>query len=338
MDLKQSLFALSSAIGPSGMERPAAEVAQQLLAPLVDETTIDAVGNVIGLRRCGKPNAKRILLDAHMDEVSLVVTGQEEGYLAFAPLGIDSRLLPASTVNVLTEPPMPGVITCLPPHVLTAEEREKPFDVDKLYIDCGLTEEQAKAVPVGTRVVYDTEPLSLAGDYVSGKSFDDRACFVILLRAMDMLKDKDIPVDVVVLGSVQEEYTMMGAKTGAFSQMPDWALATDVTFGRQPDAPRSATVALGSGPAIGVGPHLHRSISDKLRALSPDASIEILEGGTGTNASGFQIAREGIPTGLISLPQRYMHTPVEVVKLEDIESSAKLIADWVLSLGEEASA
>lgn len=338
MDLKQSLFALSRAIGPSGMERPAAETAQQLLAPLVDETSIDAVGNLIGLRRCGRPNARRVLLDAHLDEVSLVVTGQKEGYLAFAPLGIDSRLLPASTVNVLTEPPMPGVITCLPPHVLSAEEREKPFDVDKLYIDCGLTEEQAMAVPAGTRVVYDTEPIMLSGDFFSGKSLDDRACFLILLRAMELLQGQELPVDVVVLGSVQEEYTMMGARTGAFSQMPDWALAVDVTFGHQPDAPRSSTVPMGSGPAIGVGPHLHRSISDRLRALAPEASIEILEGGTGTNASGFQIAREGIPTGLISLPQRYMHTPVEVVRLDDIESSAKLIADWVLSLGEEVGA
>lgn len=194
------------------------------------------------------------------------------------------------------------------------------------------------AVPAGTRVVYDTEPMMLSGDFFSGKSLDDRACFLILLRAMELLQGQELPVDVVVLGSVQEEYTMMGARTGAFSQMPDWALAVDVTFGHQPDAPRSSTVPMGSGPAIGVGPHLHRSISDRLRALAPEASIEILEGGTGTNASGFQIAREGIPTGLISLPQRYMHTPVEVVRLDDIESSAKLIADWVLSLGEEVGA
>ena len=335
MDLKQSLFALSSAIGPSGMERPAAETAEKLLSPLVDQTSIDSAGNLVGLRRCGKENAKRVLLDAHIDEVSLVVTGQKEGYLTFSCLGIDARLLPASTVTVLAEPPMPGVITCLPPDTLTAEEREKPFGVDKLYIDCGLTEEQAKTVLPGTRVAYDTQPLALAGDTVSGKSLDNRACFLVLLRAMELLQGKALPVDVVVLGSVQEETGGLGAKTGAFSQMPDWALVVDVTFAHQPDAPRSATVPLGGGPAIGVGPHLHRSITDKLRALAPEATLEILEGGTGTNVSAFQIAREGIPTGLISLPERYMHTPVEAVRLGDLESSAKLIADWVVSLGEE---
>lgn len=338
MDLKQRLFALSSAIGPSGLERPASAVAQRLLAPLVDETAIDAVGNLTGLRRCGRANAPRILLDAHLDEVSLVVTGQKEGYLSFACLGIDSRLLPASTVNVLTEPPMPGVITCLPPHVLTAEEREQPFDVEKLFIDCGLTEEQAKAVPAGTRVVYDTEPMALAGDTVCGKSLDNRAGFLVLLRAMELLQDKPLPVDIVVLGSVQEEYSMLGAKTGAFSQMPDQAIVVDVTFGAQPDAPSSSTVPMGGGPAIGVGPQLHRRISDKLRQLAPEASIEVLESNTGTNAAAFQISREGVPTGLISLPLRYMHTPVEAVRLSDIDACGQLIADWILSLGEEVSA
>lgn len=334
MDLKQSLFTLSAAIGPSGLERPAVEAAQVLLAPLVDETQIDAVGNLTGLRRCGKPEAKRVLLDAHLDEVALVVTGQKDGYLSFACLGIDSRLLPASTVQVLTAPPMAGVITCLPPHVLTAAEKEQPFDVDKLYIDCGMTEEQAKAVPVGTRVVYDTEPIALQGDVVCGKSLDNRAGFCVLLRAMELLQHKTLPVDVVVLGSVQEEYSMLGAKTGAFSQMPDRAIVVDVTFAHQPDAPKSSTVPMGC-PAIGVGPHLHRSISGKLRQLAPEARVEVLSAGTGTNASALQISREGVPTGLISLPLRYMHTPVEVVRLGDIDACAQLIADWIISLGEE---
>lgn len=338
MDVKASLFALSRAVGPSGVETPAVEAARALLAPLVDETQIDAMGSLIGLRRCGRPDARRVLLDAHLDEVSMVVTGQTEGYLRFAGLGIDARLLPATTVQVLTELPMHGVITCLPPHVLTAAEREKPFDEEKLFIDCGLTEEQAKAILPGTRVAYDTEPLSLAGDTVSGKSLDNRAGFCVLLRAMDMLAGETLPVDVVVLGSVQEEVSGLGARTGAFSQMPNLALVVDVTFARQPDTPKAGTFPLGSGPAIGVGPELHRSISDRLRRLAPEASLEVLEGNTGTNAAETQIAREGIPTGLVSLPQRYMHTPVETVRLGDIDACARLIADWILSLGEEASA
>ena len=334
MDLQQSLFALSRAVGPSGIEGPAVQTARELLAPLVDETAVDAMGNLTGLRR-GSGTGRRILLDAHLDEVSLVVTGQKEGYLSFACLGIDARLLPALTVSVLTQPPMPGVITCLPPHVLTAEEREQPFDVEKLYIDCGLTEEQAKAVPIGTRVAYDTEPVMLRNGAVSGKSLDNRAGFAVLLRTMELLRDKPLPVDVVVLGSVQEEFSGLGARTGAFAQMPDAALVVDVTFASQPDAPKSGTFALGSGPAIGVGPELHRRISDKLRALAPEASVEVLPGSTGTNATEMQTAREGIPTGLVSLPQRYMHTPVEVVRLDDIDACTRLIADWILSLGEE---
>ena len=150
MDVKASLFALSRAVGPSGVETPAVEAARALLAPLVDETQIDAMGSLIGLRRCGRPDARRVLLDAHLDEVSMVVTGQTEGYLRFAGLGIDARLLPAHhACRCSPSRPCTGSSPACRPTCSPPPSGRSPSTRRSSYIDCGLTEEQAKAVPAG---------------------------------------------------------------------------------------------------------------------------------------------------------------------------------------------
>ncbi len=345
MDLKEQLFALSAAAGPTGREDGAAELAAQLLAPLVDRVERDAMGNVLGWRMSANPKAKTLLLDAHLDEVALIVTGQEEGFLRFAPLncGVDERLLPGLRVRVLSEQPMDGVITCLPPHALTAAEREKPFEMDKLRIDVGLTQEQARQqVPTGTAVIYGTRPFSMGPHRVCGKSFDDRACFTMLLAAADLLKDKDLPLNVCILGSTQEESGMAGVRAAAFRTAPDFALVTDVTFGKTPDSPSEGTFPLNCGPIIGVGPVLHRRLTNQLIACAERIGVpymrEIAARSTGTNAMQTQISRMGVPTVQISVPLQYMHTPTEVIDLRDLEQSAKLIAEFIFSCGEGAMA
>ena len=338
--LEETMRRLCALDGPTGREAQVTAAAQELLRPLVDETWIDPMGNLVGVRRCGVPDAPRVILDAHLDEVCLTVTGTDNGMLKFrAAFGsVDGRVLPGTVVRVLSEPPRCGIITCLPPHILTAEEQEKPFEMDMLRIDLGMTEEQASAIAVGTGVVYTTAPARLGAHQFCGKALDDRSCFAILLRTLQLI-ETPLPFDLYVLGSVQEESTMVGAKTGVFSTVPNLMVAVDVTFGASPDTPKEEAFTLGGGPAIGVGPMLRQDYSNLLRTCAEQQGIphqvEILERGLGTNAMAAAVTREGIPAAMVSLPLRYMHTPQEVVDLRDAEWSAQLLETFLRSIRKE---
>ncbi len=338
MDLKEALIALSGANGPTGNEAGAAEAARALIEPYVSSVTTDQIGNLFAIRACGRFGAPRVLLDAHLDEVCLYVSGAEDGFLTFVNGGgIDARILPDTEVNILCDPPLRGVITCIPQD----GEEGKTIAQDKLAIDACLTHEQAAAIPVGTPVVWATEPKMLSGDHVCGKALDDRAGFAVLLRAMEILQGETIGCDVVVLGSVGEERGMLGAKTGAFSMMPHAAVVVDVTFAAQPDCDPDGTFELGCGPIIGICPLLNQGLTGKLRTICEEKNlphrIEIMTGDPGTNAAATQISREGVPTVMVSVPLRYMHTPREVVRVSDIEQSAQLIAQFLREFGQEAA-
>lgn len=343
MDIQAALKQLCAAPGPSGFEQPVAAIAAQLLRPLMDEVYIDRLGSVIGVKRCGKPDAKRLVLDAHLDEIGLVVTAIEQGFLHIRSIGgVDPRILPGRELTVLADEPLPGVVITLPPHVLKAEDRKKSIPISELLVDVGLSQEQAQArIPLGTPIVYRESCFALGGGQLCGKSMDDRACFVSLLRALELLKNKMLDVDVYVLGSVFEEIpSSAGARTGVYAINPDWCVAVDVTHGATPDAPKEKTLTMGGGPAIGIGPNMTRWMSDRMKSKAKTLDIpyqlEVMGGHTGTNAWPIQICREGIPTALVSLPQKYMHTPVEVVNTADLEALAQLIAAFILDLGKEA--
>jgi len=341
LDIRNALERLCAVGGPSGFESTVAHAAEQLLRPLVDEVSIDRLGNVIGVKRCGKPNAKRLVLDAHLDEVGLIVTGVEEGFLRFTSIGgVDPRILPGRELTVLSDPPRTGVVICMPPHLLKAEDREKSIPMDELYIDIGLSLEQAEAaIPPGTPVVYRESCFALGKNQVCGKAMDDRACFIGLLRAVELLQDKPLDVDLYILGSTFEEVGGTGAKTGVFSIEPDWCVAVDVTHGKTPDSPKEKVLKMGGGPAIGVGPNMTRWMTERLKKKANEQNIpfqlEVMGGHTGTNAWPIQICREGIATALVSLPLKYMHTPVEVLDLDDLEHLAQLLAEFAVGLREE---
>lgn len=334
MDLKAVLSDLSVANGVSGDEQNAAATARRYLDPLVDSTELTPLGCLVGYRWCGKTGKKTLLLDAHLDQVGLIVTGERDGLLTFAGGvgGVDDRMLPGLQVVVLTQPPILGVVGWN-----EQTDEAQPASRKDLYIDCGISHEKAMSIPVGTRIAYTTEPWS-AGNRFFGKSLDNRSCFLALLRALELVQDQSLNVNLVVLGSTQEETTGVGALTGAFSVHPDMALVTDVTFGDSPDSPKDHGFPLGSGAAIGYSPVLDRKITRRLKALAEQEKIsyvqEVMSGSTGTNSMHTQIAGTGVPTGLISLPLRYMHTPVEEVDLRDLEAVARLTAAFIRSCGE----
>lgn len=343
MELFKTLSRLSSACAPSGFELPAVEAAKALLEPLMDEVSVDRLGSVIGVKRCGKPNAKRLLLDAHLDEVGFIVTGIEEGFLRFAPLGgIDPRMLPGRELTILTKPtPIFGIVACLPPHVQSDEDYDKAVDIEDLRIDIGMTQGEAeKTVPVGTPIVYREGCFKLQNGQICGKSLDDRACFTVLLRTAELLCDKDLDVDLYVMGSVREETHGVGAIVGANTIAPDWCVAVDVTFARTPGISEDdSSCKLYGGPAIGVGPNMTWVLTERMtaraKALNIPHQFEIMEGSSGTNGWGMQVCLEGIPTSVVSLPLKYMHSPVEVVAEQDMEYTAQLLAAFADGLGKE---
>lgn len=344
MEVWSALDRLAAQRGPSGFEAPAARAAAELLRPYVDEVSVDRMGNLVGVRRCGQPGAKKLLLDAHLDEIGLVVTGIEDGFLRFGEIGgVDPRMLPDREVEVLADPPLFGVIACLPPHVQSKEDYDRALPMEELVIDVGLTQAEAEArIPVGTPVTYRCGCFRLGEARVCGKSMDDRSCFASLLLCAEGLREAELDVDVYFLGSTREEVSGAGAACGAFAIAPDFCVAVDVTHGETPDVrnPKDRVSLLGGGPVIGVGPNMTgwmtRRLEDKARGLGLPYQLEIMTGNTGTNAWGMQIAREGIATGVVSLPLRYMHTPVEVLDLGDLEGLGQLLCAFTRDLGKEA--
>lgn len=344
MELYETLERLCPLAGPSGYENTVAQAAKALLEPLVDEAAIDRLGSVIGVKRCGKPNAKRLLLDAHLDEIGLVVTGIEEGFLRFGEIGgVDPRMLPARELTILTKPqPIFGVVACLPPHVQTAADHDKAAALEELRIDIGMTQAEAeKAVPIGTPIVYREGVRRLAGDQVCGKSLDDRSCFAILLRTAELLKDVSLDVDVYIMGSTREEVSGTGAVVGTNAVAPDWCVAVDVTHAATPDLshPSDRACAMYGGAAIGVGPNMTWTLTDRMVEKAKEKKLpyqlEVMSGSTGTNGWYMQTCLEGIPTSVVSLPLKYMHSPIEVVALEDMEHIAQLLAAFATDLGKE---
>lgn len=344
MDYERVLGRLCALPGPSGFEEPVAQAVMELLRPLVDEVHIDRMGSVVGVRRCGRPGALRLLLDAHLDEVGLIVTGHEEGFLRFAPLGgVDPRMLPDREVTVLSQPPLNGVVACLPPHIQTREDMDKSQPIKELCLDVGLSQEEAiRRAPVGTPAVYRTGSSPLGRELLCGKALDDRACLAVLLDAMERLAGEALDVDVYVLASTQEETHSTGAITAAYAIEPHLCVAVDVTHGDSPDAPKDQTFPLGKGPVIGLGPNCTRWLSRRLEEqagkLGLEVQREVMPGNSGTNGWPLQVSREGVATAVLSVPLRYMHTPVEVVHRQDLADTAALLAAFIRGLGKEAEA
>jgi len=334
MQMADVLIELCGLPGPSGFEGAAAKRAREMLEPFVDETWTDVLGNVIGARRCGKDGARKLLFDAHIDEIGLIVCGAEEGFLRFDALGgVDARALPASGVTILTEPPLFGVIGAIPPHVLKKEDAERAYRIEDMFIDVGLTQEEAVAsIPPGTPAVLDGRAWLMGDDRVCGKALDDRAGFAAILRALEILGDCALEVDLYVMASAQEEVGTRGAATGVFAIAPEYCVVVDVGHAKTPDSKPSETCEeLGGGVVVSRGPNMNAALTEMVIALAREKGIKhqigVEPGGdSGTNARAIQISREGVATALVDVPTRYMHS-AEVVSLDDIESTAQLLAE-----------
>ncbi len=335
---------LSETPGVSGQEDQVRACVSEHLAPLVDELHTDTLGNLTGLKRGRDSSGRRVMLAAHMDEIGLIVTRLEKGFLRFAPVGgVDLGALPAQEVTVHGRSDLPGLIASRPPHVLSPAERETPFAQADLFIDVGLDADTlAEFVSVGDFITVRRSTDRLGNGHASGKALDNRVSVVVLLRALRLLQRRSHAWDIFAVVTVQEEIGLRGAKTAAFQVEPDVGIALDVTYAEQPGASAEEALPMGSGPAIGLGPNLHPVLRKLLVDTAERNEIpfthEVLPGNSGTDAWAMQVSQSGIPTALISVPVRNMHTPVETVALKDIERSARLLAEAICELPDDLSA
>ncbi|MGI6031733.1 MAG: M42 family metallopeptidase [Eubacteriales bacterium] len=337
MKLKEYLWELGALEGASGFEHGLSSRVEALLDDLCDEVYTDPLGSIHGILYCGEEDAPKLLLDAHIDEIGLMVSGiTDEGFLRVVNLGgVDSRILPGAAVTVHGREPLYGVMAAKPPHIQTAEEMKQAIALKDMVVDIGYDRQQAeKRVSVGDMITFRAQPEMLLGQVVTGRALDDRAGVAVLLSALNRLKKHRRSVDIEVLISAQEETGLRGAQVGGWRAMPDLALAVDVSHAKTPDASGDNVYTLGGGAMIGVGPSLHRRITDQLCRLAEEHHIphqvEVMGGDTGTNAWALQVVGQGIPCGLLSIPLRYMHTTIETLSLEDAKAVRDLICRFAL--------
>ena len=332
LDIKAALRALTDEIGVSGDEFSASRKAAELLAEYAENVSVDDFGNVTGIVKSGKPNAKTLLLDAHIDRVGLIVTYiDDRGFLSVGACGSpDIKTYLAQSVTVHGKRAVSGVVSTLPPHV--SKDNKAP-EIGDISIDVGMSKAQAdEVISLGDRITVNSCFRELSGGLVSASAIDDRSGVCAILEALDLLKGKPLDYDLAVCFSAQEETGERGAKQAAFRIQPDEALVVDVSFGRTPDSDPKETAQLGSGVMIGFSACLDKAMSNTLWELAKRKDIpctrEIMPTSTGTNADAIAVAGKGAKCCTLSFPIRYMHTPVETVDLNDISATARLIAAY----------
>lgn len=338
-DIRPFLEALMSAAGLSGHEAPVAEIIRERWMPLVDEISTSRLGSLQGLKRgTGGSRAPAIIVATHMDAIGLIVTHVSDDVVQFDQIGgVDPRILPGTPVIVHAKRKLPGVVAAPPMHTVPQAERDAPLGLGRLVIDVGLPARQvAQLVRVGDLISFDTKPTRLAGDTLAGHSLDNRASVAALTACLAELRAKSHNWNVWAVATSQEEETFAGASTSAFGLRPDLAVVIDVSWAKGPGASGWQTLAFAKGPTIVHAPNLHPYLRRRLKELAEKLSIPTMDEfaplSTGSDAEVISVTREGIPTALIGIPIRYMHTPVELVAVRDVKRAGRLLAELIASL------
>lgn len=335
---------LSLAIGVGGYSgsNNIHDVVAAELAPYADRVERDRIGSVVGVKQGDQSPSetgqrRKVMLAAHLDEIGAVVTKIDKGFLRFSQIGgLDDRVLMGQEVLVHGRRDLPGIIGSIPPHLLPPGQPDDKVDLAEMHIDVGLPPRQVERwVQVGDLISFTRTPTELLGGLISGKAMDNRSSIAAVVLCLRELKNLRHQWDVYAVATTDEEWgSYVGATTQAYAIRPDVAIAIDVTFADVDEI----EVKLNSGPVIALGPSNHPALRERLlktcRNLELKYQSEMMPGGAGTDAYAIEISREGIPTLLISLPSRYMHSPVEVVHPKDVERAGRLMAHFIAGLDE----
>ncbi|MGA7670911.1 MAG: M42 family metallopeptidase [Nitrolancea sp.] len=338
---KQFLFDLLMSASPSGFEEPAARIWRTEAESFADEVTVDTNGNSVA-RLSG--TGPKVVIEGHIDEIGLMVTHVDgDGFVWFRPIGgWDDQVLTGQRVRVMgTSGPVPGVIGRKPAHLLSADDRGKASRIKDLWIDIGATSgEDAKArVATGDPVVIEQPIVDLGNNLIAGRGVDNRMGAWVALETLRALSDQRPAADVYALAAVQEEITFLGARTSAFALEPDVAIVLDVTHATDhPDSDKrgQGEIKIGGGPVLArgsaVNPVVFGRLADLARRNDISFAVAAEPRGTGTDADAIAPARGGVPSGVVSVPNRYMHSPNEIISLDDLDSAIQLIALFVQDL------
>jgi putative aminopeptidase FrvX len=349
LPIPELLERLLTAAGPSGYETAPAEAWREGCRAFATEVGSDTVGSSYA-RVNGTAAGPTLALIGHIDEIGVHVTHiDDDGYLHIGSVGgWDPVVLVGQRLRVLTRNgSLTGVIARKPTHLLSREDSRKAPELKDLHIDIGAAsaEEAAELVRIGDVAVIDADAIELRNDRIVARALDNRVgCYVAAEAARLVADAGGAPGDVVAMAVAQEETTFAGARTSAFSHDPDLAIVIDLVHATDQPGIQLGEMTrhpLGSGPTIARGTTLHPAVFELLYDAASEEQIpftvESLGKNTLTDADAVHIARSGIPTGLVSIPARYMHSPVEMATLEDIESTARLLAAFAQRLSAELS-
>lgn len=342
--MKSILKQLTQLYGPPGHERYLVDSISKLFRQYCDEVKVDKLFNVIGLKRAnpGKEAAFKVMIAAHVDEIGMMVTDiDKKGFIKFAPVGgIDPRILPSQEVVIHSKREVYGVIGAKPPHLISEEEKKKAVSFEDFYIDIGMSEKEAKdIIDIGDTVTFKPYWSELQNELVSSKSLDNRAGVASMIGILEEIKHLKHEVDIICVATSQEEVGLRGALVSAYGINPDAAIVIDGCHGDMPGLDKEETYTLGKGPAIAIGPNIHPELAEHLKQVAKEENIpyqvDVEPGNTGTDAWGIQVSRSGIPTVLISIPLRYMHSTVETISIVDLKNTSRLTAHFFKRLDEK---
>ncbi|WP_292468296.1 M42 family metallopeptidase [Methanolobus sp.] len=346
--MEELITKLSNAHGISGSENNIRAILEEELKPYVDEMRVDKMGNLIATKKGEGPS---IMLAAHMDEIGLMVKYiDDNGFLKFVKIGgwYDPTLHSQRVVVHTTKGQIPGVIGSKPPHVMKEEDRKKPPKAEDMFIDVGAKDKEDATnmgIIIGTPVSMDREVKKLANGKITGKAFDNRAGCAIVIDAMKQIAKLDIKATVYAVGTVQEEVGLKGARTSAFGLNPDIAIAIDTTIpGDHPGISKNeSALDIGKGGAITIAdaagrgiisaPQVVKWLVETAEKNDIPYQTDVGDGGT-TDATAIHLTREGIPSTVLSVATRYIHSPVEVLDLADLQHCSDLVAKAVLSVND----
>lgn len=339
VDLETFLREASRKYGVSGYEGQIGEYIAEMLRPLADSVRSDHLQNVIA---CAGTEGPRVMISAHMDEIGLIVGGiEDDGSIRVHRLGYTpSEILPAHEVEVLTkEGPIFGVVSAKPPHLLSREERSKPVEMDTLCIDVGFPAEKVRRmVRIGDPIAMVTHPRMLENGIYSTKTLDNRAGVAAMLVAAEELKKMRVKSQVFFVASAQEESHTIGTKTAGYQIDPDYAIVIDVCFATQTDCAGIGLFPLDT-IVIDRGPYIHRQLGRMMEETAKKYHIpfdvQSTGGSTMTDLDYLHTVRKGIPSALLSIPIRYMHTSVESARLETIRDAGRLMALMIAEMAEK---
>ena len=339
MNLKELTISLCGIMSISGYEAKNTEALRALVSPYFDECRTDAVGNHLFIKKCGKENAPVCLVDAHFDEIGMIVTDiKEGGFVTVTSIGgLDPSIMQAGEVKIYGKETLHGIVASTPPHLLKPDEAKKLKPINELIIDTGYPKEELeKIVSLGTPVGFAPVYRELLNDRIVGKSFDDKACAAAAVFGLHDIDKDALAADVYLLLSCHEETDHLGGVcAAAFGIEPDYAMVVDVGFALVPDTKKNECAEMGEGIILTLSAVTDKKLTRMTARLFDDKEIKhtkiVSAKHTGTNATPLGLVGRGVPVVDVGLPLKNMHTYTEMIDIHDSETLARAVREFVCS-------